>query len=169
VSLDVNLVSSDPELVLGHLKARQSGEELYQDVARIGELREERNRLILEGDKAKALRNAVSKEIGMLMRNKDLAEGEKEAQVAALKKQVEEASVVSGQVDSKMETVDGEIKTLFSCLPNLLDDDVPLGNDESANPVVKVFREDMRKIGSEGDFMWHDDIAKVCIYIYIYI
>ena len=46
---------------------------------------------------------------------------------------------------------------LVNQVPNLLDDRVPDGEDETANQVATEWGAEKRKVG-EG-FMWHDDIA----------
>jgi len=57
-----------------------------------------------------------------------------------------------------LEVLDSEINSILAVVPNLLDDRVPDGNDESDNVVVSIWGEDQRKIGEE--FLWHDEIAK---------
>lgn len=67
LSLDTNLIASQLDLVLSHMKARRADGKLLEDIAQIQSLREERNALIVEGDNQKNVRNKISKEIGMRM------------------------------------------------------------------------------------------------------
>jgi len=151
LSLDTNLLATNPDLVLSHLKARRSGEQILADVSKIGALRSERNARIVEGDAAKSIRKTLSAKIGLAMK-----EG-RESEVIEFKKQVEEASAASAVADEKQAVIDAEIDKLFSVIPNLLDDRVPDGSSDEDNPVVKVWGEEKRKMGS--NFLWHDEIA----------
>lgn len=116
VSLDVNLIASNQDLVMSHLTARRGSPQLMDDLKRMGELRSMRNALIVEGDTAKNLRKTLSAQIGQLMK-----EG-KESEVAALKAQVEDANNRSAAAGEKQEKIDEEINRLFTLIPNLLDD-----------------------------------------------
>ena len=55
-SLDTNLIASNMELVLSHLKARRADSRIEEDVLKLKNLRAERNACIVEGDKAKNIR-----------------------------------------------------------------------------------------------------------------
>lgn len=116
VSLDTTLVSTNPALVLSHLKARRSDESIVAHVSTIGSLRTERNALIVEGDAAKNTRKSLSLLIGQSMKDG------KEEQVQALKLQVEQASAASAAADEKLAKIDADINAIFSIMPNLLDD-----------------------------------------------
>lgn len=115
-SLDTNLLATNPDLVISHLQSRRSNPGLLDDVAKIAALRTRRNLSIVKGDAAKGIRKNLSQQIGQLMK-----EG-KTAEVMELKKKVEEASETSAATDADLEIIDAEINTLFSVLPNLLDD-----------------------------------------------
>lgn len=115
-SLDTNLLATNPEIVTSHLKSRRSNPSLLDDVAKIANLRKERNLLIVKGDAAKGIRKSLSQQIGQLMK-----EGKAE-EVAELKRQVEDASATAGSTDEELAKIDAAINRLFSVLPNLLDD-----------------------------------------------
>lgn len=115
-SLDTNLLATNPDLVTSHLQSRRSNPGLLDDVAKIAALRTQRNLLIVKGDAAKSIRKTLSQQIGQLMK-----EG-KNSEVVELKKKVEEASETSAATDAELVTIDDNINTLFSVLPNLLDD-----------------------------------------------
>ena len=116
VSMDTNLLATNPDLVTSHLTARRSNPALLEDVAKIANLRTERNQLIVKGDTAKGVRKTLSQKIGILMKEGKIDE------VNELKRQVEEATVKAAECDAELETIDAQINTLFSVLPNLLDD-----------------------------------------------
>lgn len=173
--MDTNLIASNTELVISHLKARRADSKILDEILKIKSLRAERNACIQEGDKAKNIRKSLSKDIGLMMKQNKLVE------VEQLKQRVEEANFASGEADEKLARIDAEIKSIFPMIPNLLDDRyvllfsprnihmlylmdmghrrVPDGSSDAENPVVFVWNEDNRKIGEE--YLWHDEIAKV--------
>lgn len=116
LSLDSILISNQPELVASHLASRKVEQSAIDHVLQIKQLRIERINLIAAGDHAKHIRKALSKDIGMLMKEKKL----KEADV--LKVQVEAANVESAHADEKLLVVDKQIENILSTVPNLLDD-----------------------------------------------
>ena len=152
-SLDVNLMATEPDLVKSHLTARRASEAMFDDVARIGKLREERSAEIQKGDKAKSDRKTLSQQIGKLMK-----EG-KQNEVEAIKEQVAEASAISSACDEALGKIDTEIDSILACIPNLLDDEVPDGEDDADNRMVRLWKEEARKVGEDGDYLWHDEIA----------
>lgn len=152
-SLDVNLMAAEPDLVVSHLKARRAGEGVFEEVSKIASLREQRNAEIQKGDKAKSDRKTLSQQIGKLMK-----EG-KQDEVQAIKDQVEEASGISKACDENLGDIDQKIQAILAGMPNLLDDEVPDGEDEMANKEVRNWGDDRRKIGVDGDYLWHDEIA----------
>ena len=151
--LDTNLLQTSPDLVLSHLSARRSSAELVDQVGRIGCLRQERNAAIMAGDKAKNIRKTLSQQIGQAMK-----EGKQDV-VSDLKKQVEDANALSESADEDLARIDGEINKVFPLIPNLLDDRVPDGVDDSQNPVVFQWGDDLKKVGIDS-WLWHDEIAQ---------
>lgn len=116
LSLDSILISSQPELIASHLRSRKIDQDVVDRILHIKELRNERNNLIVAGDNAKHLRKTLSKDIGMLMKQKKLSE------VDILKAQVEAASEESARADEKLIDVERDIASILSTVPNLLDD-----------------------------------------------
>jgi seryl-tRNA synthetase len=116
VSMDTNLLATNPDLVISHLTSRRSNPALLEDVSKIAGLRAERNQFIVKSDTAKGVRKNLSQKIGTLMK-----EG-KADEVTELKRQVEEATVKAAECDAELVTIDAKINELFSVLPNLLDD-----------------------------------------------
>lgn len=116
LSLDINLAATRPDLVVAHLKARNADEALITNLSKLTALREEKNGLIKEGDLARNIRKKLSKEIGSLMKVGKSAEADK------LKEQVEESNKIAASADEKLAVVDAEAQSIFSLLPNLLDD-----------------------------------------------
>lgn len=154
IVLDTNLLQSNPDLLISHLKARRSSNQLLDDISKVGNLRKERNAMIVEGDSAKSIRKTLSQQIGQAMK-----EGN-EAQVQELKQKVEQANVQSANADENLVRIDAEINKIFPLIPNLLDDRVPDGSDDSENTIVFQWGDELKKIGADGTYLWHDEIAQ---------
>ena len=116
LTLDTVLIGENPEIVVSHLKARKANANIFSSVQRIGELRLLRNKVIVDGDAGRNSRKSLSQQIGQLMKEKKMDE------VEELKKQVDLASEISAKADAKLAEIDNEINSLFSYLPNLIDD-----------------------------------------------
>lgn len=95
----------------------------------------ERRRVIGEGDRINAERNAASKEIGALMQagRGDEAEAKK-AEVASLKEK-------QAELESARDAAEAAMHDLLAGLPNLPAADVPVGADESANIEIRRWGE----------------------------
>lgn len=95
----------------------------------------ERRRIIGESDKLNQLRNSSSKEIGELMKagKRDEAEAKK-AEIAGLKDQQSELEKSRNEAESKM-------RELLASLPNIPDESVPVGKDESDNVEIRKWGE----------------------------
>lgn len=150
-TLDTALIGNHPDLVLSHMKSRNCNEDVMNSISKISELRKKRNILILESDGAKSIRKTLSQKIGKLLKEGKIDE------VEVLKLKVEESAKVSSDADAMLLDIETKIDALFSVIPNLLDDRVPCGVDESSNVVVHSWGDEKRKIGS--NFFWHDEIG----------
>ena len=126
--LDIKFVRENPDLVD---KACESRQNAHWDRERFCELDEERRSLIAEVEGLQATRNAASKEIGQLMRDgkKDEADAAK-AVVAANKDRIAE-------LDEKRGAVEQELFDLVAAIPNIPDETVPYGKDDSDNPEAR--------------------------------
>jgi seryl-tRNA synthetase len=133
--LDINFVRSNFELVKQKLESRNFPAEALN---RFSELDTRRRSLIGSRDDMKARRNTESQEIGKLMKagQKDEAESRRQA-VRDLGEQINAA-------ETDLEVIEEELKSLMANLPNLPNDAVPQGKDESANVEVKKWGEPRR-------------------------
>lgn len=130
--LDIKFVRENPDLVD---KACESRQNAHWDREKFFELDEERRSVIAEVESLQAERNAVSKQIGLLMREgkKEEAEAAKE-QVAANKDRIAELDQRRGEVEE-------ELTALVAAIPNIPDTSVPYGKDDSDNPEVRKWGE----------------------------
>ena len=100
---------------------------------RILKLDEERRGTIQKLQDTQARRNAASKEIGQAMAAKDAARAEAlKDEVAQLKTAIQE-----GEADERR--LDTEFRDLLAGIPNMPAADVPVGQDASANVVLREF------------------------------
>ena len=124
--ISIDLIRSEPDKVRGAMKLR--GEEVPID--RIVELDVRRRAVITEADILRARRNEVSRELGQTKeRPQELIEEMK--RVGARIKELEEET----------RTIDEELNTHLLSVPNIPDEDVPVGEDESGNVVVRTVGE----------------------------
>ncbi len=89
----------------------------------------ERRSSLVEIERAKHERNEASKAIGQVKK----AGGDAQAEIAA----VGELKQRIGTLESRLEEVDRDLRELEISFPNLADDSVPVGTDESANRVER--------------------------------
>ena len=125
--LDIKFVRENPDAVDTSCANRNGS----WDRERFFELDASRRSLIVEVEGLQAERNAASKEIGQLMREgkRDEAEAAK-ATVAANKDRIAE-------LDTKRGEVEQALFDLVAGIPNIPDETVPYGKDDSDNPEVR--------------------------------
>ncbi len=125
--LDIKLIRDNPDAVRQRLADRGRGDEAAVD--KIAALDQERRNLITESDKRKALRNAVSKEIGALKSKGQDASGK----MAEMKKVGDEIAAA----DQRVAQVDEQLRAILLGIPNLPHPSVPAGKDAADNPEVR--------------------------------
>ena len=148
--LDINLLRNDPEKVRENIRKKFQEEKLpmVDEVIRMD--REYRD----AQQQADALRNkrkVISKEIGGLMGKglKDEAE-QKKAEVAAIADQL-------ASLEVKEEELKAEIRKRMLVIPNIIDDSVPIGRDDSENVEIERFGE---PVVPEWEIPYHVDIME---------
>ena len=134
--LDINLLRRDLPAVIAGLEKRKNPQP-YLDVAAYTALENERKSLQTKTEDLQARRNSLSKQIGMLK-----GKGEDTAPVMAEVAGIGDELKASAE---RLEALQGELTTLLMSLPNLPDDAVPLGADETGNVEV-------RRWGTPGKF-----------------
>lgn len=126
--LDIKFVRENPDVIDAACASRQNA---TWDRERFFELDERRRSTITEVEGLQAQRKAASKMIGQLMRagKRDEAE-EAKAQVAANKDRIAELGATRSEVEQ-------ELFDLVCRIPNIPDETVPFGADDSENPEVR--------------------------------
>ena len=144
--IDIKLIRENPDLVKENIKKKFQDEKLSL-VDEVAELDDQVRKAKQEGDSLRSKRNAVSKEIGGLMgRMKkaestgDTAEAEKlKAEVDAKKAEVEAGAKRLEELEKIEEELGEKITKIMMVIPNLIDDSVPIGKDDSENVEIEKF------------------------------
>jgi seryl-tRNA synthetase len=126
--LDIALLRKDLGQVVARLERRRSPQP-FLDVERFGALESERKTIQTRTEEVQARRNALSKQIGQL-----------KAQGADTSAAMAEVSGIGDDLkrsSERLEAIQGELSALLMGVPNLPQDDVPIGPDESANVEVR--------------------------------
>jgi len=126
--LDVNLLRRDLPAVISRLELRRSPQP-FLDVAAFTALENERKTLQIRTEDLQARRNSLSKQIGMLK-----AKGEDTAAVMA------EVAAIGDELKAsaeRLEALQAPLAEMLMGVPNLPDDSVPPGADETANLEVR--------------------------------
>ncbi|MCE5322468.1 serine--tRNA ligase [bacterium] len=143
--LDAKFVRTEPD------KVRQALINRNDDPAKLDEfvkLDEQWRQDIYEVEQLKAERNSVSEHIAKMKKNKEDATSE-----------IERMREVSGrikQMDSDIAEVETKINDILLTIPNMPQDSVPVGKDESDNPTIRTWGEP-KKFDFEPKAHW--DIA----------
>ena len=123
--LDLNLIRNDPDRVKEGLRKRG------EDPAIVDEVREldvKRRKLLQEVENLRAERNRVSKRIPKIQDPQ-----EREAKIQAMRELGERLKAL----EARLREAEDRLWERLSWIPNLPDPDVPVGEDESQNVVVK--------------------------------
>ena len=132
--LDIKLIRSNPELVKENITKKFQDEKLplVDEVLELdAQFRASKGR----GDELRQQRNTISKEIGKLM-----SQGKKD-EAQEVKKQVQAIAGELEEMERKEAEMTAEIRKRMLVIPNLIDDSVPIGKDDSENVEVQRFGE----------------------------
>ena len=148
--LDIKLIRNNPELVRENIKKK------FQDIKipLVDEVLEcdKRNREIKgEVEALRAERNRISKEIGGKMQ-----EGKKE-EAQVLKTLVTKNALRVEELTNQEKEVEERIKEILMLLPNMIDDSVPIGKDDSENVEIERYGE---AVVPEHEVPYHIDIME---------
>ena len=148
--LDIRMLRENPERVKENIKKKFQDEKLAlvdEVVAFDAELRA----AIKRSDDLRNQRNVKSKEIGKLM-----AQGARD-DAEAVKAEVEAMADEMAALDGKRETLTEEIKKRMLVIPNIIDDCVPIGKDDSENVELERFGE---PVVPDFEIPYHVDIME---------
>ena len=148
--LDIKLIRSNPELVKENIKKKFQDQKLplVDEVLELdAQFRASKGR----GDELRQQRNTISKEIGKLM-----SQGKKD-EAQEVKKQVQAIAGELEEMERKEAEMTAEIRKRMLVIPNLIDDSVPIGKDDSENVEVQRFGE---PVVPEFEVPYHTEIME---------
>ncbi len=148
--IDIKLIRENKELVKENIKKKFQDEKL-PIVDEIFDLDNEYRNVKLNMDEKRALKNKLSGEIGTLMRDKKLEEANE------IKNKVSNMNDEINDLTKKEEELRKIIKEKMMVIPNIIADDVPIGEDDTKNVELKKFGE---PIVPDYDIPYHADILE---------
>ena len=137
--LDIKFIRENPDAVRENIKKKFQDAKLPL-VDEVLDLDTKRRAAIAEADQLRSNRNALSKQIGMLMgqAKKDPA---KLAEAEAVKQQVKEQADRLAELEKQETELEAELHHKMLLIPQMIDPSVPIGKDDSENVEVQRFGE----------------------------
>ena len=148
--IDINLIRSNKEVVIENLRKKFQDEKIGM-VDEIVDLDKKVREIKTQGDELRKERNDISGMIGSLMREKKVDEANlKKQEVVDINKKLE-------GIEKEEEELNEEIKKRMMMIPNIIDDSVPIGHDDSENVENERFGE---PIVPDYEIPYHADILE---------
>ena len=148
--IDINIIRTNRKLVEDNLKKKFQEEKiplLDEIIAIDKEVRD----LKVTGDNLRQERNATSDEIGLLYKDKKVEE-------ANLKKErVKEINKELIEIEEKETKLSEELRNKMMIIPQIIDDSVPVGKDDSENVELQRFGE---PVVPKYEIPYHADILE---------
>ena len=137
--LDIKFIRENPEIVKENIKKKFQDAKLPL-VDQVLELDSKNRAAITEASDIRAQRNALSKQIGMLM-GQAKKDPSKLEEAEAVKAQVKAQADRLAELEKLEEEYAQQIHHIMLSIPNIIDPSVPIGPDDSANVEVERFGE----------------------------
>ncbi len=148
--IDIKLIRENPDLVKENIKKKFQDDKLSL-VDEVAELDVSVRKAQTEADELRNQRNVISKEIGKLM-----AEGKKEEAEEA-KSKVNTFADRLKELEEQENKLSERINEIMLVIPNIIDDSVPVGKDDSENVEVERFGE---PVVPDFEVPYHTDIME---------
>ena len=148
--IDIKLIRENKELVKENIRKKFQDEKLPL-VDEIETLDIEYRECKKKGDDLRALKNSKSSEIGALMR-----EGKKD-DANKVKEEISKYSNELNELGKKEEELETIIREKMMTIPNIIDDSVPVGRDDSENVEIERFGD---PIVPNYEIPYHADIIE---------
>ena len=132
--IDIKLIRENRELVKENIKKKFQDEKLPL-VDEVYELDIKVREIQTKADNLAAEKNKKSKEIGLLMKDKKIDEANK------IKDEIAHIGDEVTELTNQKEELDKEIKDRMMVIPNIIDESVPIGEDDTHNVEVEKFGE----------------------------
>ena len=148
--LDIKFLRENPEIVKENIKKKFQDEKIKL-VDEVIELDEKYRAAKTRCDNLRSQRNKISKQIGGLM-----AKGEKE-EAEKVKSQVGEINNELSSLEVSEDELSQQIRERMLVIPNIIDESVPIGKDDSENVEIEKFGE---PLVPDFDVPYHVDIME---------
>ena len=132
--IDINIIRTNRQLVEDNLKKKYQENKLPV-LDEIIELDKKVRELKINGDNLRQERNQTSDEIGLLYREKKVEEANSK------KERVKEINVTLVDIEKQEEELSAKLKQLMMTIPQIIDESVPIGKDDSENVEIEKFGE----------------------------
>ena len=148
--IDIKFLRENPEIVKENIKKKFQDHKL-ELVDKVIELDKKNREIIMKDDDLRNRRNTLSNTIGGLMREDKRDEAEK------IKEQVKSINDELAENEKKETEYADEIKEMMMKIPNIMDDSVPIGKDDSENVENERFGE---PVVPSYEIPYHADIIE---------
>ncbi len=148
--IDIKLIRENPDLVKENMKKKFQDYKL-ELVDKVLELDKKNREVKLKGDELRSSRNSLSSQIGNLMKSGNREDAEK------IKAEVNEINTQLIDNEKSEAELANEIKNIMMKIPNIIDDSVPIGKDDSENVEVKKYGE---PVVPDYEIPYHTDIME---------
>ncbi|MBQ7306728.1 MAG: serine--tRNA ligase [Clostridia bacterium] len=148
--LDMNFVRNNPDIVKENIRKKFQDQKLVL-VDEVIELDKQYRAAIQKADGLRNQRKTISKQIGGLM-----AKGQRD-EAEALKAKVNAMADELAATEKLEEELQAEVRKRMLVIPNIIDDSVPVGKDDSENVEVERFGE---PVVPDFEVPYHVDIME---------
>ncbi|MGN1358246.1 MAG: serine--tRNA ligase [Bacilli bacterium] len=148
--IDINIIRTNRKLVEDNLKKKYQEEKL-PILDEIIELDKKVRELKINGDNLRQERNKTSDEIGSLYRDKKVEEAD------CKKERVKEINAELLNIEKEEEELSLKLKQLMMKIPQIVDESVPIGKDDTENVEIEKFGE---PIVPNYEIPYHADILE---------
>ncbi len=148
--LDIKFVRTNPDAVKENIKKKFQDYKLPM-VDEVIELDAKSRAVQQEASNLRSERNKISKQIGGLM-----AKGQKE-EAEALKKKVAEEAARLEELEAQEKELSEKVTNIMMNIPQMIDDSVPIGKDDSCNVEVQKYGE---PVVPDFDIPYHTEIME---------
>ncbi len=153
--LDIKFVRDNPDIVRQNIKNKFQEAKLPL-VDQVLALDRENRDAITRASELRAQRNALSKQVGMLM-GQAKKDPSKLQEAEAVKAQVKAQADELAALEAKEGELEEKIREIMMVLPNIIDPSVPIGPDDSCNVEVERFGE---AVTPDFEIPYHTEIME---------
>ena len=148
--IDIKFLRENPDAVKENIKKKFQDNKL-ELVDKVIELDAESRAVKQQADELRSNRNKISKQIGSLM-----AQGKKEEGMA-LKDEVTRQAQLLSELEEKETKLSEQVTEIMMQIPQIIDEKVPIGKDDSQNVEIERFGE---PVVPDYEIPYHTDIME---------